>query len=125
MKHQNNWRQTLATTISFSFALPIFLTSTATANPVDLNHSQFPIQENSLEPQLESQIVQAPNTCYQVVAEHGMYVREEPTVYSEAIAILYLGQNVSIVPDATQYWVPISTPIQGYVWADWLAPCSI
>jgi Bacterial SH3 domain len=128
MEHKNSWQQTATLSLTpFLLGLPVVLTSVATAsavNPIDNSgQSQYQINLQSSSSDPESQFAQDINNCYQVVAEYGMYVREEPTVYSEAIAVLSYGQDVEIVPGGTEYWSRITEPIQGYVWSDWLTPC--
>lgn len=128
MKHHKHWQQVIAKTALLSLGLPVFFTSAAMANTSNLAGSnleghQVPTQKNLPETQSALQTTQAPNVCYRVVAESGLYVREEATIYSEAIAILYYGQPVTIAPGGTEKWTPILTPIRGYVWSDWLIPC--
>ncbi|MEP0914428.1 hypothetical protein NDI45_26345 [Leptolyngbya sp. GB1-A1] len=154
MKHRNNWHSIIAATILLPLGLSYFsrfdaVANAATANAISSYSAQFLAQESLSQLQPEVQISQSPNTCYQVAAENGMYVREEPTVYSEAIGILNPGQNITLAsgntvnqlsvlastedyiwtdwltigPFGTENWMPISAPIRGYVWADWLAPC--
>lgn len=143
MKRQTN-RWCNATKISLlSLSLPVLLASATSANIVNSAGHQSQSQGILSESQLEFQISQGSNICYQVIAEHGMYVREEPTVYSEAIAIINYGQPVAIAPlspedrtpnstpipgfiwpNVAENWTPISAPIPGYVWTDWLTPCQ-
>ncbi|MGG6295655.1 hypothetical protein ACQ4M4_14795 [Leptolyngbya sp. AN02str] len=130
MRHQtqsqNQWRRIGVRAALLSCGLSVSFTAAAIANRAQPQVSQRQPQASRSERQPELQIAQEPNACYRVVAEDGLYVREEPTVYSEALAILNFGQPVTIAPDGTggtEYWAPIATPIPGYVWADWLAPC--
>ncbi len=124
MKHHNNWRnEIIAIAVPLYLSMSVFLASTAAANTASIDSFQAPIQTNSSNSEPEAQIAQNTNVCYQVIAEDGLYVRREPTVYSEAIAILDLGQNLTIAPGGTDNWVFTPAPIRGYVWADWLAPC--
>jgi len=121
--YSNNWQQVVIVAVSLFLGLPVFFTSEAIASSVNLNGSQLSSQAGLSEPSSELHIAQDLNTCYRVTAESGLYVREEPDVYSEAISVLRFGQNVTIAPGGTENWVPILAPLRGYVWADWLAPC--
>lgn len=69
-------------------------------------------------------LAQGADSCRQVIARNGLYVRQAPTVYSRAIGVIQYGRNVTIQPGGDQYWVPISAPLPGYVWANWLTPCD-
>jgi uncharacterized protein YgiM (DUF1202 family) len=71
----------------------------------------------------EFQLAQS-GSCRQVVAESGLYVREGPTIFSEAIGILNYGRNVTVQPGGTERWVRISAPLAGYVYAGWLGACQ-
>jgi|GEM_PF-4990418 len=64
------------------------------------------------------------NTCVQVAPQDGIYVHQKPSVYGEALAILLLGENVTVASDINDGWVAISSPIQGYVYADDLTLCD-
>jgi uncharacterized protein YgiM (DUF1202 family) len=79
------------------------------------------------------QLAQTSNNCLEVGARNGVYVREEPTIYSRALGILPQGRNVTVVnnpgsnvvvgnPGAE--WMPISAPLQGYVFARFLTSCQ-
>jgi uncharacterized protein YgiM (DUF1202 family) len=61
--------------------------------------------------------------CRQVATENGLYVRKAPTVYSDAIAQLDYGQQVS-VNNSSEQWMPISAPVDGYVFSSFLTACS-
>lgn len=124
MKQKNNWQKIIGLAVPLSLGLPIFLTFTVTANAANSNSLQSLTQANIPNPEFEFQVAQNTSACYRVVAEYGLYVREEPTVYSEAIGVLNFGEDVTTAPGGTEYWTPISAPIQGYVWTDWLTPCQ-
>jgi uncharacterized protein YgiM (DUF1202 family) len=80
--------------------------------------------KSSLDSQKEFQLAQTQDSCYQIIARSGAYVRREPTVYSEAIGAIAYGRNVEVTGDVISDWVPISAPIPGYVYSDWVAPCN-
>ncbi|AFZ17995.1 SH3 domain-containing protein [Allocoleopsis franciscana] len=132
MKQMINWQKsvtihTLLLSTLTAFVLPSTAATTATT------------QENPT-PKITSfqnkgvyQIAQDSDKCHEVVARNGLYVREAPTVYSRALGILPYGQNVTVVesqgtntvggnPGAK--WMPISAPMQGYVYAGYLSSCQ-
>lgn len=119
MKKQSNWQKNTIKNTLLSLGFPFFLSSVSNATP--LEHVQ--VSNQALLPEIELQISQTPSTCYQVTIEDGMYVREEPTIFSEALDVLLFRERVSIAPGSTEDWLSISAPTPGYVWADWLAPC--
>jgi len=101
-----------------ALGLPVVLASAANAVPLES------VQSSSQEHWSDVvQIAQAPNSCYQVIAQAGMYVQAEPTIFSESLDILLFGEQVLIAPGSTEDWLSISAPTPGYVWADWLVPC--
>lgn len=124
MKHLKNWQRVVTNTLLLTLGIPVFLSSTATANTRNLSNYQ-PAQTAVSESQSERQITQNLNTCYEVIVEHGLIIQKEPTVYSQALGGLYFGQKVAIAPGRTAYWMPIVAPMQGYVWANWIAPCRL
>jgi Bacterial SH3 domain len=70
------------------------------------------------------QLAQTLEGCRQVVAQNGLYVRAEPTVYSEARGIINYGRNVTVAPGRVGRWVRISAPMEGYVYSGWLGTCE-
>lgn len=62
--------------------------------------------------------------CRQVSASSGVYVRREPTVYSTALGIIGGGRYVTVAPGGTTDWVPISAPLKGYVFRNFLTSCQ-
>lgn len=72
----------------------------------------------------EFQLAQTQDSCHLITARSGAYVRREPTVYSEAVGAISYGRNVEVAGDIVSDWILISAPIPGYVYSDWVAPCS-
>lgn len=70
------------------------------------------------------QLAQVSDSCRQVSARSGVYVRLEPTVYSTALGIIASGRYVTIENGGTKNWVPISAPLKGYVFTDYLTSCQ-
>lgn len=66
--------------------------------------------------------------CLEVTAMgSGLYVRSQPTVYSEAVAVLQDGQQVTSlnIPPIGNGWLPVVAPVKGYVFADFLQSCAV
>jgi hypothetical protein len=66
-----------------------------------------------------------PNNCAEVVPPSGLYVRREPSVYSEAIGIVEYRSYLTTEEGGSDTWLPISAPLKGYVWRAWVAPCHV
>lgn len=125
MKQAQSWKRLSPLTVSFWLAAAMLGFS------ADVTHSRTQVNQSSLTPeftsssnQFISQLAQSfPNNCAEVIALSGLYIRREPTVYSEAIGILNYNTNVIAEAGGTEEWLPISAPLKGYVWRDWVAPC--
>lgn len=79
------------------------------------------------------QLAQGSDNCREVAARNGLYVREDPTVYSRALGIIPYGRNVTVVESRGANtvggnpggkWMPISAPLQGYVYGGFLSSCQ-
>ncbi len=66
----------------------------------------------------------ANNSCRKVESSRGLNVREQPSVNSRAIAGLADEQIVRIENPGSNGWVPITSPVQGYVASNYLTYCS-
>lgn len=64
------------------------------------------------------------NTCRQVSAEGGLYVRREPDVDSPTVELLPNSTPVEIESLGANGWVPITSPYNGFVSAKYLTSCS-
>lgn len=124
MRQLNFWKKITVTTVSL-LSLPSAFTVPALATEVTKpqENSTFASAEMFSRNQDEFQLAQS-GSCRQVVAESGLYVREGPTIFSEAIGILNYGRNVTVQPGGTERWVRISAPLAGYVYAGWLGTCQ-
>ncbi|MGF1497607.1 MAG: SH3 domain-containing protein [Elainellaceae cyanobacterium] len=70
-------------------------------------------------------LAQANGICREVASDGGLYVREAPSPYSEAIAALPRGAQVTVQTlDADTIWVPVSGPVSGFMSAPYLVPCG-
>jgi len=121
-------------------AVPSLLLSALTAFAPPSSAANTAITQEIQPPKITSfqnegvyQLAQGSDNCHQVAARNGLYVREDPTVYSGALGILPYGRNVTVVeskgantvggnPGAK--WMPISAPLQGYVYAGFLSSCQ-
>jgi uncharacterized protein YgiM (DUF1202 family) len=97
--------------------------STNLAKP-QKNRSSTLTLRNPSNSQKEFQLAQKQDSCHQIIARSGVYVRTEPTVYSEAVGTISYGRSVEVTGDVVSDWIPISAPIPGYVYSDWVAACS-
>lgn len=71
-----------------------------------------------------AQLKQNVNSCQTVATRNGLYVRSQPTVFSEALTILPAGTAVSVESTAADGWLRITDPIGGFVFGAFLRPCS-
>ena len=110
-----------------AFVLPSIAATTATSQEIQTQ------KITSFQNEGVYQLAQGSTNCHEVAARNGLYVREDPTVYSRALGILPYGRNVTVVeskgantvggnPGAK--WMPISAPMQGYVYAGFLSSCQ-
>jgi uncharacterized protein YgiM (DUF1202 family) len=124
MNQKISWKEYPALTISFLLTATIFATPTLSGNAIELQGHRAFTTKKALAQASKFQLSQASDRCRQVTAERGLYVREKPTVYSTAIGIVAYGRNVEIAGGVTNGWVPISAPLNGYVYADWIGSCQ-
>ena len=122
-----------------SVTIPTLLLSGLTAFIPPSTASTATIQEiqtqkiTSIQNEGVYQLAQGSNNCREVAARNGLYVREDPTVYSRALGIIPYGRNVTVVEskgantvggNPGPKWMPISDPLQGYVYAGFLSSCQ-
>lgn len=101
--------------------MSLFLGATVFATPsVAMNSSQHSSDRTST----NKTLAQTSYSCHQVIAKRGLYVREKPTVYSNAVGVIAYRRNVEVAGGITNGWVPISAPLKGYVYADWIGRCQ-
>lgn len=133
LKQMSNWQRSLTIPTLLLPALTTFV-HPSTAASTATNQEIQPPKTTSFQNQGGYQLTQtSSNNCLQVAARNGLYVREEPTVYSRALGIIPYGRNVTVTenpgintlggnPGAR--WMPISAPLQGYVYAGFLSSCQ-
>lgn len=115
----------LQKTIAFASLISITLMAFTTSTSAESRTPVFYEKRTSLQKEEASLVAQNGNSCREVSAKGtGLYVRQEPTVYSTALGIVEDGRNVTIQGSSIDGWVRISTPIQGYVYADFLSSCQ-
>lgn len=127
MKPINRWKKsTTLTTVFWAITAALSVSAYAATAPTRQAAESVALETLLSNNQNELQLAQnVPNSCTEVIAPSGLYVRREPTVYSEAIGILNYSTNVIAEAGGTEEWLPISAPLKGYVWRDWVAPCYV
>ncbi|MBD2358917.1 SH3 domain-containing protein [Tolypothrix sp. FACHB-123] len=70
-----------------------------------------PLENN----QGEYLIAQYASSCRRVMARNGIFVLQKPTVDSAVVGLLDYGTTVTIRDRGKNGWVPISSPVNGYI----------
>lgn len=119
------WQKSVAVTILLSLSLSTFATpSIAASKATFLGIQPSDPERTPFQNKGKYQLAQVSDNCRQVSARSGLYVRREPTVYSTALGIIASGRYVTIENGGTKNWVPISAPLKGYVFTDYLTSCQ-
>lgn len=71
-----------------------------------------------------SQTVSASDNCRKVFVDGVLRVRQAPSTSSPILGVLESGQRVTIQNRGKDGWVPISSPINGYIPSIVLSSCS-
>ena len=132
MRQISNWQKSVTITTLILSALTAFVLPSTAASTATTQEFQTK-KITSFQNEGVYQLAQDSDKCHEVAARNGLYVREDPTVYSRAFGILPYGRNVTVVesqgtntvggnPGAK--WMPISAPMQGYVYAGFLSSCQ-
>lgn len=100
------------------------LTSSLLLTATVLVAPSFAADRNQTQIQGEYLLAQASENCRQVIARNGVNVRRQPTANSEAVGIIDFARNVTIQNLGENGWVPITAPIQGYVYGGFLEACE-
>lgn len=61
--------------------------------------------------------------CRELAIDGAMYIQSAPTVYSEAIDVVYPDQQMQAIAIVGQ-WVKISEPISGYIFSRYISLCD-
>ncbi|MDV2992210.1 MAG: hypothetical protein N4J56_001864 [Chroococcidiopsis sp. SAG 2025] len=123
MNGKSSSKKSLALTIPFLTAA-VLATPMLSVSAIELRDNTSSRSKSTLASVIGTQIAQRPYSCNQVIAKRGLYVREKPTVYSNAVGIVAYERNVEVAGGITNNWVPISAPLKGYVYADWIGNCQ-
>jgi|GEM_PF-940609 uncharacterized protein YgiM (DUF1202 family) len=128
----SNWQKSVTITTLILSALTAFVlpsTAATTATSQEIQTQKI----TSFQNEGVYQLAQGSTNCHEVAARNGLYVREDPTVYSRALGIIPYGRNVTVVEsrgantvggNSGAKWMPISAPMQGYVYAGFLSSCQ-
>lgn len=120
MNIQQTWRKPAAFAGAFLLSSLGFTTSALGITP---NSQSSTAQATPLSEQRQFLLAQA-SSCRQVLARNGLYVRREPSVYSATVGIIDYNRNVTLENLGSNGWVPISAPLVGYVYANYLGVCD-
>lgn len=132
MRQVSNWQNSVTIPTLLLSALTAFVppsTAASTATTQEIQTKKI----TSFQNESVYQLAQTSDNCREVAARNGLYVREEPTVYSRALGIIPHGRNVTVVENPGRNmvvgnpgvkWMPISAPLQGYVYAGFLSSCQ-
>jgi uncharacterized protein YgiM (DUF1202 family) len=112
MQQQRSWQK--YTTLTSS----LLLTVTVLVAP------SFAADTNKTQIQGKYLLAQASENCRLVIARNGLNVPRQPTANSEAVGIIDSARNVTIQSLGENGWVPITAPIQGYVYGGFLGACE-
>jgi len=112
MQQQRSWQK--YTTLTSS----LLLTATVLVAP------SFAADTNQTQIQGEYLLAQASENFRLVIARNGLNVRRQPTANSEAVGIIDSARNVTIQSLGENGWVPITAPIQSYVYGGFLGACE-
>lgn len=107
----------LATTI---FTYPSFAVNTTKLELVESSTPNRKLQQK----QSEYQLAQTSGNCRQVRIRNGLYVFDKPSIKGSVVGFLDYGQNVTIRNRGKNGFVPISFPVRGYVFAEFLNLCK-
>ncbi|BAZ40457.1 SH3 type 3 domain protein [Calothrix sp. NIES-4101] len=118
--HTYRWRKLPVVSTTLLLAATIFVAPTF-ANEIEQTQGF----ESSSSERSGYLLAQVPASCRQVIARSGLRVREQPSINSRVIGTIQNNRNVTIQTDVnTNGWVPISTPLPGYVYAQYLGMCD-
>ncbi len=132
MRQMSNWQISVTLPTLLLSALTAFVLPSTAASTAKTQEIQTP-KITSFQNEGVYQLAQGSDNCRSVAARNGLYVREDPTVYSRALGILPYGRNVTVVESRGANtvggnpgveWMPISAPMQGYVYAGFLSSCQ-
>ncbi len=91
MKQMSNWQKTVTVPTLLLSALTAFVLPSTAATTAITQEIQ-PQKITSFQNEGVYQLAQGSDKCREVAARNGLYVREDPTVYSRALGILPYGR---------------------------------
>ena len=111
---------------SLMLTATVFITPSLAVETVNHQFMQSSTPERALENnQGEYLIAQYSSSCRRVMARNGLFVLQKPTVDSAVVGLLDYGTNVTIRDRGKNGWVPISSPVNGYILhTNFLASCQ-
>ena len=125
MNLKNQWKKYSILASSLLLSSTVFTIPTFAVN-FNQNLGVNSINESPTLPnQREYLVAQAADTCRQITARTSINVRQQPTVNSGVVGSINSRRNVTIQNLGANGWVPISAPLEGYVAANFLAPCNV
>lgn len=68
-------------------------------------------------------VANEPDSCMMVVARRGLNIRNEPSINGDRVGGLRNGAVVTIEELTADGWAELAEPLEGYVAANYLAPC--
>ncbi|GJD17023.1 SH3 type 3 domain protein [Rivularia sp. IAM M-261] len=119
------WKNHLIVTTSFLlaaqvFTYPSFAIITKKSQPFQPFTQNATFQDN----QTKYLIARNSSNCRQVRTRNGLYVLDQQSIKGSVVGFLDYGQDVTIRNRGKNGFVPISSPIRGYVLAEFLNSCK-
>lgn len=102
------------------FTYPSFAIITKKAQPFKPFTQNATLQDN----QTQYLIARNSSNCRQVRTMNGLYVLNQPSITGSVVGFLDYGQDVIILNRGKNGFVPISSPIRGYILAEFLNSCK-
>ncbi|BAY11987.1 SH3 domain-containing protein [Calothrix sp. NIES-2098] len=102
-------------TTSLVLAATVFITPSFAVNAVNQDIKSLNSARALSNQQGEYLIAQYSSRCRRVMARNGLFVLQKPTVDSPVVGLLDYGTNVTIRDRGKNGWVPISSPVKGYI----------
>lgn len=125
IKDKTCWKNHLIATTSFLLTTqvltyPSFAIITNKSQTFQPSTQNTTLQDN----QNKYLIARSSSNCRQVRTMNGLYVLNQPSITGSVVGFLDYGQDVTIRNRGKNGFVPISSPIRGYVLAEFLNSCK-
>lgn len=125
IKDKTCWKNHLIATTSFLLTTqvltyPSFAIITNKSQTFQPSTQNTTLQDN----QNKYLIARSSSNCRQVRTMNGLYVLNQPSITGSVVGFLDYGQDVTIRNRGKNGYVPISSPIRGYVLAEFLNSCK-